>query len=139
MHTISELRQALADTITAGVAGPIYTYAAVEEMQNLPAALIEPSSNDFVVAMQRGSDVYDFNVFVMVSRADPKSAQATLDGFVSGDGPASIRRAVYDKEDLGLGDDVSATVHSMKGYGGSLESYGVPHIGAVLQVRILVS
>jgi len=139
MANIYDIRQALAETISAGTESPLYTYATIEEVQNLPAALIEPSSGDFEVAMVRGSDIFEFNVFVLVSRADPKSAQALLDGFVSGDGPDSIRRAVYDRDDLGLGDAVDATVSSMRGYGGSLEGYGVAHVGAVLQVRVLVS
>lgn len=139
MVNISDVRQGLADTISAGVTSPLYTYANVEEIQNLPAALIEPASSDFEVSMNRGSDYVDFNVFVLVSRADPKSAQIVLDGFISGDGPDSIRRAIYDKDDLGLGPNVDATLHAMRGYGGSLESYGTVHIGAVLQVRVLIS
>lgn len=136
---ISDVRQGIADTISIGVSSPIYTYAFVEEVQNLPAALIEPASADFEVAMSRGSVYFDFNIFVLVSRTDPKSAQATLDGFISGYGPDSIPRAIYDKDDLGLGPNVDATLHAMRGYGGSLESYGVPHLGAVLQVRVLIS
>lgn len=136
--SVSQLRQGLAETIMAGTSSPLYAYAFVEENINLPAAVIEPADADFLVAMNRGTDVFDFNIFVLVARTDPVSAQAVLDNFISGDGPDSIRRAVYDREDLGLGDDVAATLHGFKGYGGSLEGYGIPHIGAVLQVRIKV-
>lgn len=139
MTSLSEVRQGLASTISAGVSSPLYTYANIEEVQSLPAALIEPSSGDFEVSMNRGSDFYDLNIFVLVSRADPKSAQTILDGFITGDGPDSIRRAIYDKDDLGIGPNVDATLRGMRGYGGSLEGYGVPHVGAVLQVRVLVS
>lgn len=137
---ISDLRQALADTISAGTTiQPLYTYGNVVETIELPAAVVEPYSGDFVVTLNRGLDTFDFNIFVLVSRADPTSAQPVLDSLVSGTGQDSIRMAIYNNPTLGLGAAVEATVHSMKGYGGSLEGYGLPHIGAVLQVQINVS
>ncbi len=139
--TMGQLRQAIADTITAGVATTpaLYTYGSVVESIMLPAVVIEPFSADFNVTFGRGLDTFDFNLFVLVSRADPTSAQATLDALISGVGDSSIRRALYDKPDLGLGPSVDTVVHSMKGYGGSMEGYGISHIGAILQVCVSVS
>lgn len=140
MTSLGQIRQGLAETISAGIStDTLYTYGSVVESINLPAAVIEPSSGDFQITLSRGLDSFDFNIFVLVSRADPVSSQALLDDLISGVGPDSIRRAIEDNPTLGLGDVVQTVVHGMKGYGGSLEGYGIPHIGAVLQCCVTVS
>ncbi len=144
MTSIGQVRQALANTITAGVDisaynTGLYAYGQVVEAITLPAVVIEPSSADFQVTLSRGMDTFDFNLFVLVSRADPQSSQVLLDDLISGTGVGSIRRALEDKPDLGLDGPINVVVHSMKGYGGSLEGYNVPHIGAVIQCCVYVS
>jgi hypothetical protein len=137
------MRGALASTIQASVdvtafGTGIYTYGNVVESITLPAIVVEPASANFQETLSRGLDSFDFNLFVLVSRADPNSAQPLLDALISGVGPSSIRRAIEDNPTLGL-DGVNTVVHSMRGYGGSLEGFGLPHIGAVIQCCVYVS
>jgi hypothetical protein len=143
MTTVTDLRMALASTIQAGVDisafnTGLYTYGNVVESITLPAVVIEPASANFQETFNRGLDSFDFNLFVLVSRADPTSAQPLLDALISGDGASSIRLVIYNNPDLGI-DGVNTVVHSMKGYGGSLEGFGLPHIGAVIQCCVYVS
>lgn len=137
MASLSTLRTGLKQTIKNGVAATLYTYDTVADLANVPAALIEPSVADYMGAFGRGTHTWLFNVFVVCSRRDEKQGQRELDAFISGSGPNSIVRALYDRPDLGLDDSVDATVARMAGYGGHFESAKIPLVGAILQVRVI--
>lgn len=136
--TLQELRQGLASAIEDGVEMTVYTYPVIEDIGETPAVVIEPAGVDFTGAMGGASDFWVFNLFVVVGRNDAESDQDALDGLLSGYGPNSIRQAIANKDDLGLG-DVDAMVISMSGYGGSFKWFDAPHTGAILRARVLVS
>lgn len=138
MATLTEIRKALAKTIKANVAQPLHAYETVEEIVNAPCIMVEPNRADFEGAFQRGMHTWEMYVFVLASRA-PGSAngQYLLDQMVSGSGPNSVAQILYDHPDLGL-PGVDAQCYGMKGYGGSFEWAKVPHVGAILQVRVNV-
>lgn len=135
MASLVAIRQALAHTIKSYAATELNTYATVNDMVDVPAIIIEPLNADYTVAFQRGSDTWEFHIFVLVGRGSEGEAQNLLDELITGAGPNSIREILYDHDDLGL-PDTTATVHSMRGYGGSFEIAKIPHIGAVLKVRV---
>lgn len=139
-RTLTEIRNGLANTINGKTSVYLNTYAFVPDTGNLPALVIEPVSVMYEGAMGRHSDVWDFNVFVLISRNDMRSAQELLDALVAGSGPDSIRQIIEEHDDLGLGEDdsVTASVYAMHGYGGAFEWAGTPHIGAIIKVRVLV-
>lgn len=136
MSSVEAMRTAISATILAGVADPLFAYDTVPDISQLPAVIVEPATADYVSTMGAGMDEWNFNVFVMCSRVQAAIGQNQLDGYVSGWGPNSIRRIVYQIPDLGLG-DCDATVTGMKGYGGSWEIAKVEHVGAILRVRVL--
>lgn len=139
MATLTEVRDALAQTIKAYVDKPIHTYSTVEEIVNVPCIMVEPFNADYDGAMQNGLHTWELYVFVLASRA-PGSAvgQKLLDQMVSGSGPNSVVQILRDHPDLGLGGTTDASCYRMKGYGGSFDWAKVAHVGAILQVRVQV-
>lgn len=136
MASLEQIRDALANTINANTAMEVYCYATVPDKIHLPAVVIEPTYCDFEGAMGRGLDLWDFNLFVLVTRGDSETGQDQLDQLVSGSGPNSIRRILFERDDLGL-DQTEATCYSMHGYGGKHEWFKVEHVGAILKVRVI--
>lgn len=133
--TLAEVRQAIIDTVKANIASEIYGYRNIPDATQTPAIVVRPLSSKYVVNM--GDDAtYEFQVAVLVSRNDTDRGQTELDKFVSHFGPDSIPHAINHNEDLGLTDRVSALCYAMEGYGGSYDANKVPHIGAILKVRV---
>lgn len=140
MATLSEIRNALARTIKTGVDKPLHVYETTEEIVNVPCIMIEPFKADFEGAFQRGMHTWEFYVFVLASRA-PGSAtgQKLLDQMVSGSGPNSVVQILDANSKLGGLHGVNdAACYGMKGYGGSFDWAKVAHVGAILQVRVLI-
>jgi myosin-crossreactive antigen len=72
----------------------------------------------------------------MVSRVVPRVGQDSLDAFVTGAGPQSIRQAIFLHRDLGLTDGTEAYVKGMSRYGGSFPAASIDHIGAALRLVV---
>ncbi|MBM4570267.1 hypothetical protein GS534_24140 [Rhodococcus hoagii] len=138
MADLIAIRDALAKTIRAGVKQPIFTYKTVEEIVSVPCIMVEPFKADFEGAFQRGMHTWEFYVFVLGSRAPGQGlGQELLDRMVSGTGPDSVVRILDDRPDLGLGGETQAQCYGLKGYGGSFDWAKIPHVGAILQVRVM--
>lgn len=136
MATITEIRNALASTIEDGLEAEVFAYARVQDVLNLPAIVVIPGKADFTGAFQRGTDEWQFDVFILVSRSDTDTGQERLDDFVTGGGPDSIREAVYNTPGLGLASFCDAFVRGMSAYGGEWDVARVNHVGAILKVVV---
>ncbi len=134
MSSFSSVRTALKTTITNNVSG-IRVYDTIDDMINVPAAVLIPTSINFTEAMARGTDRYEFDLIVVVSRADSRSGQNELDGYINGSGSNSIRQAVFENATLGQS-DTSAVVTTMSDYGATYAVNGVESIGARLSVTV---
>src|SRR5690242_10970978 len=115
MATLAAIRDAIKTTLEANVAG-LTVYDTVPDAANLPAACVVPDTADFEVAMGRGVDTWEFDLYVLVSTADMDIGQDSLDDFVTGAGSKSIRAAVFANRTLGLS-GVNAHVSRMSEYG----------------------
>jgi hypothetical protein len=135
MTALSTIRRALADVIENGVQEELNVYQNIPDIFQFPALIIRPDNADFAGAMQRGDDVWKFDLFLIVGRVDTTNAAEMLDEFVSGSGTSSIRAAIENNYSLGL-EDTTVFVRSMKGYGGGFETAKTRHIGAVIKVEI---
>lgn len=132
--TLAEIRAALVATAQAGIQIEIFEYANVPDVVQLPAVVVRPMSANYVVNM--GDDAtYQFQIYVLTSRRDTDTAQDDLDELVSHFGPNSIPLAINGNDELGL-DGVSALCYAMEGYGGQYSTAQVPHVGAILKVRV---
>jgi hypothetical protein len=85
--------------------------------------------------MQRGTDLYTFDMLVAVQRADSRTAQDKLDAFVTGSGSLSIRQIIYNNKTLGLS-DTDARVVNMSNYAADVNLNGVDGVGANLEIQV---
>lgn len=136
MASLAEIRDALAATIEAAI-DDLQGYAKVPESMNLPGFVVVPRATDFMVSFARGTDTYEFDCIVMVSRRDDELAQHDLDDYVTGAGDKSIRQAVWNTKNLGLSDGTAATVLSVSQYGAQFSMCDIDHVGAVLRVQVI--
>jgi len=133
--TFAELREALVDTVRSNISSEVYPYKNVPDVTQTPAIIAKPLSSKYVVNM--GDDAtFEFQLIVLVSRNDTDRGQTELDKFVSHVGPDSVSYAINHNEDLGLGGGVTALCYAMDGYGGSFDTAKIPHVGAILKVRV---
>lgn len=134
MASLSQIRAAARDTITAAIPS-LHGYDTVPDVALLPALVVVPVTADFVVTMGRGTDTWELDLIVMVSTGDVAVGQATLDAYVSGAGPQSIRQAVYANRSLSLpGTDVH--VSGLTAYNMAFSAAQVDHIAATLRLIV---
>lgn len=134
MAGLEEIRDAIKATVDGNVSG-LRAYDTVPDIVNLPALLVLPVESDFAVTAARGFDRHTFDLFVMVSRTVPRVGQDSLDAFVTGAGPQSVRAVIFANRTLGLaGTDASIT--GMSRYGGTFAAANIDHIGAALRLVV---
>ena len=93
------------------------------------------ASEEFDLAMQRGTDRYEFELTVAVQRSDSRTAQDKLDAFVTGSGSSSIRQIIFNNSTLGLS-DTSARVMEMNNYAADVSLNGIDAVGANLTIEV---
>lgn len=142
MSDLAEIRQGLIDTITNYVETDLYGYAYMEDVKNLPAVLVKPGgggrddrAGDFTVTMARGTEIWSFQLILLCQRGSTEAGQRQLDEFISKTGPNSIRQAIWNTPDLGLG-DVDAMVTGVSDYGAEWKSANVDNLGAAVIVKV---
>lgn len=133
---LADIRVGLADTLLANL-GDIAVLPHPSAVKVLPSIVVMPAETDFFVSMQRGTDTYRLDVFVLVPRQTDHS-QVLLDEYVDGVGPLSVRAIVFTNPTLGL-TGVNASVSAMSDYGGQLDMVGVDHWAARLELVVHVS
>lgn len=136
MPSIAAIRTAAKDIIEANVSG-LAGYDKIPDIVNVPAFIVAPSETDFNVAFGRGFDTLTFDVIVLVSRVVSESAQDALDDYVNGFGPKSLRQAVFNNRDLGIG--VDAHISGMSRYGATWTVSQTEYYGASLRLVVRTS
>ncbi|MFT2016295.1 hypothetical protein ACMA1D_10695 [Streptomyces sp. 796.1] len=137
MASLMELRTAVKTALQAQIPGLI-CYDTVPDVAQCPAVVVMPVDADFAVSLQRGTDTWNFDLFVLVPRTDSGLSQDRLDNYLSGSGPSSVRQAIYENRSLGL-PDTESLIKSMRGYGGEFATARIPHVGAVLRLVVHTS
>lgn len=141
-YLLTDITEGLLTTIKSGLSTPVSTYTLPDAVgNNLPAIAVEPVMSDFAVDFARGSDTWEFLVYVLVSVNHLPTAVKQLSQFVTGSGPDSVRQALWNHPDLGIGGTVpvQAVCHGMHAYAYKFPWYGTAHIGAALLVRVYVN
>ena len=114
MALVSELRDGLKANL-ATISG-LRTADTVPDNPSPPIAIVLPQSVSYDDTFQRGMNTYTFSVLVIVNRVSERTAQNSLDAYVSGTGSSSIKRAVeVDKTLNGKAFDVR--VSELRNYG----------------------
>ena len=114
MALVSELRDGLKANL-ATITG-LRTADTVPDNPNPPIAIVLPQSVQYDNAFQHGMNTYTFSVLVIVNRVSQRTAQNSLDAYVSGTGSKSVKLAVESDKTLnGKAFDVRVT--DLRNYG----------------------
>jgi len=135
MATLSEIRDGLKTTVS-NISGLRCYDTIPDNAINFPVAIFIPTGIDFDLAMQRGTDLYTFDMLVAVQRADSRTAQDKLDAFITGSGSSSIRQVIYNNRSLGLS-ETDARVTNMTNYAADVNLNGIDAIGANVEVKVI--
>jgi hypothetical protein len=114
MALVSELRDGLKANL-ATVTG-LRTADTVPDNPSPPIAVVFPQGVTFNNAFANGMNTYTFSVYVIVNRVSERSAQNSLDAYISGTGSNSIKRAVESDKTLG-GKAYDVRVSEVRSYG----------------------
>ena len=85
--------------------------------------------------MQRGTDLYNFDILVAVERGNSRTAQDKLDAYITGQGSSSLRQAIFNNRTLGL-TDTDATITSVSNYAADVNLNGIDAIGANISLEV---
>jgi hypothetical protein len=115
--TIAQIREGIATNLRT-IAG-LRTTDTVPDNPQPPVAIVSPSSIQYDLSFQRGLDLHNFVVMIVVGRASERNAQRTLDLFCAGTGASSVKAAIESNRTLtGLVQDLRVT--SMRNYGSTV-------------------
>lgn len=136
MATITSIRQGLVDTVLQDVP-ELFGFHAVPDVTQVPCIVVRPGKLDYVVA---GGTCWEatFEMYVLVSRSDSVGGQDKLDAYLSTTGAKSIPATLRARPGIGVSGAYAQLV-SMERYGGHWDAAQIPHIGAQLNVRVLVT
>lgn len=114
MASITNIRSGLA-TRLATISG-LRTASTMPDNPNPPIAIVIPDNINFDNAFQRGMDTLTFRIFVVVGRADERTAQNSIDAYCATSGTSSIKAAIEGDKTLG-GSAYNCRVTDMRNYG----------------------
>ena len=114
MASITNIRSGLA-TRLATISG-LRTASTMPDNPNPPIAIVIPDNINFDNAFQRGMDTLTFRIFVVVGRADERTAQNSIDSYCATSGTSSIKAAIEGDKTLG-GAAYNCRVTDMRNYG----------------------
>ena len=135
MASLQEVRDGIKTTLGDNISG-VRVYDGVPDYAiNFPVAIVLPTSIQFNVAMQRGTDLYNFDILVAVQRAESRTAQDQLDQYITGAGSSSIRQTIFNNKTLGL-DNTDATITSVSNYAADVNLNGIDAIGANISLEV---
>lgn len=131
--TIADLRAGLATAIAA-LSG-VRVYQQIPDAPVAPAAIIELRGIEYDSTFARGADDYTFTVVLISGRADDRTAQLRLEGWMAGHGATSFKATV--ETDPTLGGICGATrVESVSGLQ-SVDVNGVPHLTVEFSISLI--
>lgn len=135
MASLQQIRDGLKTTLENNIAG-LRVYDIVPDYSiNFPVAIVLPTSITFGLAMQRGTDLYNFDILVAVQRGESRTAQDALDLYITGAGSSSLRQAIFNNRTLGLS-DTDASVTGVSNYAGDVNLNGIDAIGANISLEV---
>jgi len=135
MASLQQIRDGLKTTLENNIDG-LRVYDVVPDYSiNFPVAIVLPTTISFGLAMQRGTDLYNFDILVAVQRGESRTAQDALDLYITGAGGSSLRQAIFNNRTLGLS-DTDATVTGVSNYAGDVNLNGIDAIGANISLEV---
>lgn len=136
MATLATIRGTLETEVAAALGAGTQVLSELTANPPLPCVAFVPDVADFDVAMARGTDTWEFDVFVLVPSANVEVGQVRLDPYVSGAGSLSVRQAVFNARSAFQAAGFDAHISAMTSYGGQFEKVGEQHVGASLRLIV---
>lgn len=112
MSSVSEIRKGIAKNLQS-ISG-LRVSATFLDAPHPPVAMVLPDRIDYDLNANRGADTFTFTVSLLVGRADERSAQDKMDGYIVG--PKSVKAAIEADRTLG-GAANTCRVTEMRNYG----------------------
>ena len=135
MASLQQIRDGLKTTLENNITG-LRVYDVVPDYSiNFPVAIVLPTTISFGLAMQRGTDLYNFDILVAVQRGESRTAQDALDLYITGAGGSSLRQAIFNNRTLGL-DNTDATITGVSNYAADVNLNGIDAIGANVSLEV---
>jgi hypothetical protein len=135
MADIGELRDGIAANL-ATIDG-LRTSADMPDNPSPPIAVVSLSDIDYDQAFGKGLTIYNFDVTVIVSRADARNAQNYLDTYCSSTGANSVKLAIESDRTLN-GKAFDLKVAQLRSYG-SLTVNDTTYLAAEFTVNCYAS
>jgi hypothetical protein len=135
MADIGQLRDGIATNL-ATIAG-LRTSADMPDNPSPPIAVVSLSDIDYDQAFGKGLTIYNFDVTVIVSRADARNAQNYLDTYCSSTGANSVKLAIESDRTLN-GKAFDLKVAQLRSYG-SLTVNDTTYLAAEFTVNCYAS
>lgn len=96
---ILDLRKGIAEALS--VLTGLRCYEQIPDTPNPPCAVIELQRVLYDSTFARGADEFEFNVLLIVARADDRTAQTRVEGYIAGAGTGSVKTALEADPTLG--------------------------------------
>ncbi len=132
MSTIGAVADAL-ETTLENISG-LKVFSEAEDIATPPCAIINHSSTEFDESMQRGLDLINFEVFIVVQRSNLRTALDNLQEYTTGSGSKSLRQVIFNNSTLGLSDTTARAVRI--GSADNVNLNGVDCLGATMEVQV---
>lgn len=133
MATLAQIRDGIKTILEAAI--PTLTvYPRIESVLTVPACVVWPADASYVHVMNRAHMEWPIDLYVLASKADDRAGQYDLDELIDLTGSGSIVAALHD-DDLNL-TGTQTHVTGMSGYGGTWDTAGIDHVGAVLRLTV---
>ncbi|GGM55503.1 hypothetical protein GCM10012275_28280 [Longimycelium tulufanense] len=144
MASLKDIRKAIKSTLDANLPD-LHVFAHSPDDGLMPALIVMPRPGspgspfaEFNKAMARGHDEYHLDLWLLVANTLDEEAQDTLDDYLTGSGPRSVREVIFNNQSLGL-TNTQAFITGAYGYGGEPALGRIQGVGAVLQMYVVTS
>lgn len=138
MATLEQIRNGIKETIQNNTSFDLSAYDYVTDIGEVPAIIVEPEKTDFEGAFGRGMYVWTLRIYVLASRGpSSEHGQYVLDQMLDYGNDDGIPKILFDHPDIGLSDGTTCDLVQMFGYGGEFAWSKIPHVGAILRVKVI--
>jgi hypothetical protein len=130
--TVSTVRDNM-KTQLSSISG-LRIYDTVPDSINVPAAVVGMLDFNFDTSMNRGFDTATLDLILITGRMSERSAQNSLDGYLSGSGSGSIKTVLENNKTLS---GACQTLRVTTATSGSLQVGGIDYLAYRFRVEVI--
>jgi len=130
--TVSTVRDNM-KTQLSSISG-LRIYDTVPDSINVPAAVVGMLDFNFDTSMNRGFDTATLDVILITGRMSERSAQNSLDGYLSGSGSGSIKTVLENNKTLS---GACQTLRVTTATSGSLQVGGIDYLAYRFRIEVI--